>query len=228
MNVPELLLYRRYIDDVLIVWKGSRANMRDFCLRLSHLHPKIHFTWSEIGRKADYLDINMEIHGPRMILRTHRKRMNKYLYVPWSSYHTRNMKRGFIKAELLRFIRNSSNVDCYNNDADTFKILLRERGYPVWFLNKVFTEVDYGRRKEILARQKNKTEDNDRKAPPHWYKTDYPPWMEKVTMREITNPIPSMDGSASLAEASFLLKHRTRLSIRKSRTLGSYVSSQPQ
>ncbi|KAI9310389.1 hypothetical protein BX666DRAFT_1820872, partial [Dichotomocladium elegans] len=56
--------------------------------------------------------------------------LNQYLYVPFCSYHPLANKKGFIKAELIRYARNSSTVSAFNTMVVKFFYRLRQHGYP--------------------------------------------------------------------------------------------------
>ncbi|KAI8968777.1 hypothetical protein BDB01DRAFT_695692, partial [Pilobolus umbonatus] len=56
--------------------------------------------------------------------------LNKYLYVPFHSYHPKENKSGFIKAELIRYVRNCSSYEDFATVASNFFVRLRDRGYP--------------------------------------------------------------------------------------------------
>ncbi|KLO03911.1 hypothetical protein SCHPADRAFT_804541, partial [Schizopora paradoxa] len=56
--------------------------------------------------------------------------MNTYPYLPWSSFHTKAMKKGFIKGEAIRYARLSSRKRDYNKMISQFILRLQRRGYP--------------------------------------------------------------------------------------------------
>ena len=61
-----LLGYKRYVDDICIVWGGSDDNLKDFLLFVNNLHLKITFTLDmENEGKQPYLDL--------LLVRNHNK-----------------------------------------------------------------------------------------------------------------------------------------------------------
>ncbi|KAF8599092.1 hypothetical protein BDV93DRAFT_405615, partial [Ceratobasidium sp. AG-I] len=56
--------------------------------------------------------------------------MNRYMYLPYGSYHTEAMKTGFIKGEAIRYARISSSKKSFDRLISLFKLRLQRRGYP--------------------------------------------------------------------------------------------------
>jgi hypothetical protein len=148
-----LYLYRRFLDDVFAYLE--RSVMADFMIRMNALHPKLRFDFVTHPNEAAFLDLRIH-KGSRFIstgvfdLAVHQKKMNLYLYIPFRSFHTDAMKRSFIQTELMRYIRNSSDIADYNQLKHTFYQRLRDRGYPTTFLLSVFNSVFYADRSLFL------------------------------------------------------------------------------
>ena len=85
---------------------------------------------------------------------TFQKPLNKYLYIPFESFHPASNKRVFIKGELMRYARNSSNFTTFANTCEPFLKRLRLRGDPYHFLLPLFREVKYSNRIKWLKKSK--------------------------------------------------------------------------
>ncbi|KAI9310193.1 hypothetical protein BX666DRAFT_1820927, partial [Dichotomocladium elegans] len=59
-------------------------------------------------------------------------------------------KKGFIKAELIRYVRNSSTVEAFETMVRKFFFRLRQRGYPPRLLLYIFSQVRYADRQKYL------------------------------------------------------------------------------
>jgi hypothetical protein len=151
-----ILVFKRYIDDLFGIVLGSRQYTEALLQQFNTIHPKIQITWEISEVSADFLDLHI-YKGERFAatglldVSTHQKRMNKYLYIPYASYHHSSAKKSFIYAELLRYVRNSSSAKAYYATRQLFWQRLRERGYPAKFLLPVFQSVFYHRRAELLS-----------------------------------------------------------------------------
>ena len=53
------LVWKRYIDDILCIWTGSRSELDNFLDRLNRAHHSIKFTWSISNERIQFLDLNI-------------------------------------------------------------------------------------------------------------------------------------------------------------------------
>ena len=153
-----LFLFRRYIDDIFGVALAPPADVKAMLDNFNSLHPNIRITY-KIGPSVDFLDLTLSL-GSRFseqrlldILPFH-KPTNKYLYIPYSSFHPRHVKSNFIIGEIRRHIRNCSDASFFHKWRRTFFFQLRERGYPPKFLLPLFNSpfTQYSVRPTILSK----------------------------------------------------------------------------
>jgi hypothetical protein len=148
-----LHLYRRFLDDVFAYLE--RSAVAEFTRRMNALHPKLRFDFVTHPTEAAFLDLHIH-KGSRFEtssifdLSVHQKKMNLYLYIPFNSFHTDAMKRSFIQTELMRYIRNSSDLKEYGKLKEIFYQRLRDRGYPHSFLQPLFHSIFYADRHFFL------------------------------------------------------------------------------
>ncbi|CAI7822051.1 unnamed protein product [Closterium sp. NIES-54] len=122
----EPLCHVRYIDDGLIVWPGSRDELEAYLNMFNQLDPNIKLTWHVSDSSADFLDMVI-FKGPRFAekgildLRVFQKPMNRYLYLPFSSFHPRHCKIGYIKAELKRLAEKQQWVQRLRSHTKAYK-----------------------------------------------------------------------------------------------------------
>jgi len=147
-----VLLYVRYIDDILCLFQGTREQAMEFTEGFS-LGP-LSIVWSVSRFRNEFLDIEL-IREPGMGLRVahtrlFRKQLNRHLYIPWSSAHPLPVKKGFVKAELSRLAILCSKAEYFADARQEFYGNLRRRGYPVQTLREWFRQVHYGDRPLLL------------------------------------------------------------------------------
>lgn len=148
-----IYLYRRFLDDVFAYLEPSAVDT--FKTRMNSLDPKLRFEFVDHETEASFLDLRIH-KGKRFSLlqifdlSVHQKKMNLYLYIPFPSFHTEATRKSFIQTELMRYIRNSSDEDDFNQLRDIFYIRLRDRGYPDLFLEPIFTSIFYADRRFFL------------------------------------------------------------------------------
>ena len=133
---------------VIIVFFQSRN-------QLSHLAHCI----SEL--RISFLDLFLYRDGSSSVLKfsTFQEPLNKYLYIPFESFHPYSGKKAFIKGEVMRYARNSSYFNFFSETRERFWKRLRLRGYPVAFLLPLFRKVQYSDRKKwLLQKAKNRSQ----------------------------------------------------------------------
>ncbi|TLD11797.1 hypothetical protein PspLS_11639 [Pyricularia sp. CBS 133598] len=148
-----VLLYVRYIDDILCILQGTKEEQSDFVdrFRLGNLTVR----WDSSSVRNEFLDIELlripyENHLRVCHTRLFRKPMNRFLYIPWSSAHPLHVKKGFVKAELTRFAILCSRYEFFAEARMEFYGNLRRRGYPVETLRQWFLQIQYDDRARIL------------------------------------------------------------------------------
>lgn len=169
-------LYKRFIDDLFIIWTGSVAKLCEFREAFGRADPNISLDWAgydsqeaatdpsavkerEKGQ-VHFLDLDMwakyvSAAGRtnttfRVLFRPYRKPGNAYAYIPFNSFHGRHIFRGWITAEILRLLTHSSELEIWKQEGAFFYHHLRARGYPRWHLTAVFARVTWARRTQIL------------------------------------------------------------------------------
>jgi hypothetical protein len=144
----------------------------------------ISFDWSGYGPQQDaanpeivttkchaqvnFLDLDMTLQRVmtrngttvRVLFRPYRKPGNDYAYIPFTSFHGLHTLRGWVLAELLRFMTHSSTPELWKEEGGVFYLHLCSRGYPLCFLRTVFQEVTWTQRSGLLkgSRQKKNNE----------------------------------------------------------------------
>ena len=104
------LVWKRYIDDILCIWTGSRSQLDVFLDRLNKVHPSIKCTWSISDMQVQFLDLNIH-KGERfsqtnlLDLKSYFKPTNTFQYLHFASSHPRSVFKGLVKGEAIRFLR---------------------------------------------------------------------------------------------------------------------------
>lgn len=135
-NKDGLVLYLRYIDDILMVFKGTETARDCFLEKLSSKLQPFTISWNieSTSSCTSFLDIEFFFEGRFGDLglqsRVFRKRLNRHQYIPWSSAHPLSVKRAFVKAELTRFMILSSKRSLFEERRTEFYEALGRRGYP--------------------------------------------------------------------------------------------------
>ena len=164
-----IVLYKRYIDDILLIWSGSSAELCRFRAMLGTANANIKLDWQDMPtsmadgptdfnqhqhRRVCFLDLDIQVvrslGSQEFAFRIYRKPGNAYAYLPYGSYHARHVFRGWLKAELLRLLTHSSSPSVWLEDCRIFYDHLRNRGYPVKAIDASFSSVNWSQRRKML------------------------------------------------------------------------------
>lgn len=159
-----LLYYGRFIDDTFAIIVGSLADVLAFQDHFGKLHPNMRMEWTHSRFSLPFLDVHVSLEvAPGtlhrsthvgIVTRVYQKALNAYLYIPWNSCHSDQSKRAWVKGELIRYVRLSSEEKDFMKIKRIFCSRPRLRGYPGRWLRSVFSEVSYAveRPKALLPR----------------------------------------------------------------------------
>ena len=158
------IFWRRYIDDILMLWTHSKEQLQTFLEDLNSFHPTIHFTWDISDSKVTFLDLEI-YKGPHfknthhLDITTHFKKTNTFQYLHYMSCHPRSTFKGIVKGEAVRFIRSNTDETNYNQILKKFIKHLTFRGYPKQFIYNSLSNIRYSNRDQYLTpRSKSQTE----------------------------------------------------------------------
>ena len=153
------LFYKRYIDDILILWPHSESELKNFLLNMNSFHRSIKFTHEYSFDKITFLDVNI-YKGPNFLLsktldfETFVKPTNRQAYIHASSFHPLGVSKGVAIGEMKRYLRTNSRVDSYNNFKTKHRTNLLKRGYSSKFVDNNINRVKFLDRSFELNRNK--------------------------------------------------------------------------
>jgi len=156
-----LILYVRYIDDILIVFNGTKSACQSSLDEISSMLQPFKIGWeiNSSSQPKSFLDAEFffdQGFGPvGLQSRVYRKRMNQHQYIPWSSAHPKSVKKAFIKAELTRYMIISSTKELFEERVREFMLALGRRGYPSTILKIWRKQVQYEDRSYSLSKRKD-------------------------------------------------------------------------
>ena len=154
-SFSKLIYFKRYIDDYFLILQN--CNQNDFKLFIDMLPNNLKINWECPKLNVEFLDINISFLRDQFETSIHQKSLNKYLYITPHSMHTKHTFAGFIKGELIRYARLSSNIYKYLNLKTIFYERLRKRGFAHAFLIPIFKRVNWTIRFEHNYKKYSKT-----------------------------------------------------------------------
>ena len=157
--------YRRFIDDIFVLWPHSEADLKIFLLHMNSFHPSIKFTSEFDINRITFLDVNV-YKGPNSLstkkldIETHIKPTNKQAYIHAKSHHPPGASKGLAIGEMKRYLRMNSRIETFNHFNAKLKANLKRRGYSNRLINSYTDKVKFLDRSYEL-KQKTKKNFNE-------------------------------------------------------------------
>jgi len=106
-----ILVWKRYIDDIFVIWNGPTSLLEEFKKFYNNLHKNIKINWNQNKSEINFLDLVVCFDKTSFYCKTYQKSMNNFLYIPASSFHPISCKIGMIKSEIIRYLRTNSREE---------------------------------------------------------------------------------------------------------------------
>jgi hypothetical protein len=151
----QLLLYKRFIDDIFYIFYGTDEEALAFQQFLQDMCPFIDLTFESSLESCNFLDITVykgrqfNRHN-RLATRIFRKfpKFNGYPYP--SDFQPENYQYGWIKGEHIRLIRTCSDKAIFDKEVSSFMTKLRYRHYPPHIVENMVSHHQHSERKQLL------------------------------------------------------------------------------
>uniref|UniRef100_A0A8C5MIH2 Reverse transcriptase domain-containing protein n=1 Tax=Leptobrachium leishanense TaxID=445787 RepID=A0A8C5MIH2_9ANUR len=156
-----LVLYRRYIDDVLIVWEGSHTDLVEFIAHLNDNSVGIKLDSTINKNKVDFLDLTLYTKDGRILTKTHFKDVHVNGYIDRSSDHYPPWLNGIPKGQMVRVRRNCSDVEQYQSQSQKLIHEFVAKGYEKQTLNIIKEDVLKMERSTLLVNKQQEINKED-------------------------------------------------------------------
>lgn len=131
-NIAEKIIekYRRYLDDVFLIWNTENGSLEIFHNILNELHADIKFTNDCSGNKINFLDVELEIKQNYIITDVYYKKTDSWQYLDFKSNHPRHIKTNIPYNLARRLCMIINNTEILNKRLNELKNVLLNRNYP--------------------------------------------------------------------------------------------------
>jgi len=113
--------YKRYIDDIILIFDHPLDNFMQFKEHLNTVHPTMKFTFEHTYTTINYLDITIKARNNRCHIQPYFKKTNTFSYVMGNSYHPKATFKSIFTGENNRILRNCSMEADYIQTVDMLK-----------------------------------------------------------------------------------------------------------
>lgn len=126
-----LELWKRFLDDIFFLFRGSLTNLNTFITEANTLHPTIKFEFTHSRTAINFLDLHIYKDAKNKLQTTiYRKPCNKNLLLHFKSDHPLQLKKSIIYSQALRLKRIISEPKNLQQELTFLARTLIARGYP--------------------------------------------------------------------------------------------------
>uniref|UniRef100_A0A8C5Q1A3 Reverse transcriptase domain-containing protein n=1 Tax=Leptobrachium leishanense TaxID=445787 RepID=A0A8C5Q1A3_9ANUR len=145
-----LLSYKRYIDDIFFVWRGSEENLQAFLTSLDSPEwgIKLDSKWSR--ECVNFLDLKIYREGDNIKTKTFFKEVDMNTFIEKTSCHNPIWLKGVPKGQFIQLRRNCTDTEVFKQQADTLKRYFIEKGYGENDLDHIVNELIKDDRETLL------------------------------------------------------------------------------
>ena len=143
-------LWRRFIDDIVMLWLHGEDQLQQFLEWLNLQHPTIKFTANHGTSNVPYLDVSLSIVDGDLLTDLHVKDTDAHMYLPFSSCHPRHCVRSIPYSQCLRIRRICSDNTVFHQRCEELKAKLVRRGYPTSLVDSAVIRVANTPRSQAL------------------------------------------------------------------------------
>jgi len=140
----DILLYKRFIDDMFGIWIGSNLQYAQFKFDTDNFG-SLRWRWdfNHLAKVVNFLDLTISI-GPshEILTRTYQKPINLYQYLPPHSAHAPHIMKGVTYSLLRQYKRQNSLESDYIKQAKLLFQRLVARGWNPNVIKQYVLEAD--------------------------------------------------------------------------------------
>ena len=148
--LTQIKLWKRYIDDVLMIWSGTEEDARKFLAWLNNQDAYLKFTSCLDKSNLVFLDLNLSVSQGMIKTDTHFKPTARNSLLNYKSFHPKHLRDNLPFGQFLRLRRNCSNIEDYKTQADFLSKRLIERDYPTQIVQKAKKRARNNNRESLL------------------------------------------------------------------------------
>ena len=163
--LQKILLWKRFIDDVLMLFRGTKEECQNLVTWLNSLVPgTIKFKFDFSYEKINFLDLEIYIEDGLLMSNLFVKPTNSQLFLDFGSNHPEHCKKAIPYSQALRVIERCSTIENRDEHLATLKVKFEERNYPSELISAQFDKAQKKDRKELLSQDRKKKKSDENKV----------------------------------------------------------------
>jgi len=154
-HLPSPFLYKRFIDDIFMIWTHSKEQLTELIENLNSAHKTIKFTATISDTRIEFLDTQVYLENGVLKTELFIKPTNPLAYLLRSSYHPKHTFNSLPYGEFLRTRRNCSDLETFDKHARTIYAAFVKRGYRTEALTEALNKARQIDRTSLLEKYQN-------------------------------------------------------------------------
>lgn len=145
-----ILTFKRFIDDILLIFTGSEQDLYLFNEYINNTHPNLRFTMEFSPYRIHFLDLEITLNNSKLETSIFRKETDRNTILHASSFHPDHITNNIPYGQFIRLKRICSNQDDFEVKANDMAQRFRERGYNQMVIDQAMERVSCKTRSELL------------------------------------------------------------------------------
>ncbi|CAJ0929694.1 unnamed protein product [Ranitomeya imitator] len=143
LYIQHSVCWKRFIDDVFLIWKGDELSLTQFLLDMNSMVPNLTFTMVKDQHKVSFLDtlVIMKEDGT-LDIDLYVKSTDRNSLLEFSSCHPVHVKRSLPKSQIERIKRIVTRPDVREQRIHEMQTKFRDRGYPSTIFDRATEQRD--------------------------------------------------------------------------------------
>ena len=189
------LLWKRYIDDIFMLWQHDVQELQNFIDHLNQSVPSINFETHISDSEISFLDVKVRIQNNTISTSLFTKETDTLSYLDYSSCHPVSCKKSIPYSQFLRLRRICSDDDDFVTQSEKLALSFHRAHYPDDIIQSGFDKAFEKDRDSLLNRPSNNSRTSN-KDPKLFLITDYHPSFRAV-LDIVSNNWDVLDNSSS-------------------------------
>ncbi len=155
-------LWKRYIDDIFMIWQHGETNLRHFLDFINHQHDTIKFTMEYDTNRIPFLDVMVYKKEDKIETTIYNKPTDAPTYLHYSSHHPLKQRQSVPYGLMIRARRICSEETEFLSQAYRIISTLTRVGYPKELLENTLERVKLLDRRQLLNTQEKPVQNETR------------------------------------------------------------------
>ena len=157
--IERILIWKRFIDHVFMLFKGCETKCRELVDWLNSLMPGvIKFKYQYSLQKIEFLDLEIYIEENQIKTNLYVKPTNKQIYLDYKSNHPDHCKSSIPYSQALRVVERCSSVEDRDFHLGTLRNKLEERNYPKELITEKFEKAKKKYKTKLIFQQRKRNQ----------------------------------------------------------------------